>query len=408
MSRFIAYTLAYKGHIYPIIPTLLELKARGHEVLLATGASELAGPEKAGIPVRAAVEETELKREDWREKNPFKGFKRNSRIMQRQLEPTADDLARIIEEHRPDALVLDPMATGAKIAAEAAGLPWADIAASPVFIPTDPPWPGGLGLAPARGPLARLRDRLLLAVLRRILGQSLPPVNRARADRGLEPLEDPLRLVLGGPMVLGFTAEPFEDARDNWSPAARLIGASVWEPEGELPAWFAEEDDRPLILVVTSSLYQQDEKLVRTAFDAFADQPVRVVATMPSGELPEDVPANARVERFLPHSKVMPHTACAICHGGMGTTGKALASGVPVVAVPFGRDQRDVAARLERSGSGVSLLPAKLTPERLRSAVEEARRRRPGAERVAEGFRQAGGARAAADALEELASGKTR
>jgi hypothetical protein len=66
-----------------------------------------------------------------------------------------------------------------------------------------------------------------------------------------------------------------------------------------------------------------------------ADENVYVVATLPSADRGGlRVPANARVEQFLPHGPVLDRAACAVTHGGMGATQKALARGVPVCAVP--------------------------------------------------------------------------
>jgi UDP:flavonoid glycosyltransferase YjiC (YdhE family) len=61
------------------------------------------------------------------------------------------------------------------------------------------------------------------------------------------------------------------------------------------------------------------------------------------------LPANARVERFVPHGLVLDRAVCAVTHGGMGATQKALAHGVPVCAVPFGRDQLAVALRIQEA-----------------------------------------------------------
>ena len=58
-----------------------------------------------------------------------------------------------------------------------------------------------------------------------------------------------------------------------------------------------------------------------------------------------------------------------ICHGGMGITQKALAHGVPVCVVPFGRDQFEFARRVAVARAG-TLLPAKrLTVARLRASL---------------------------------------
>jgi UDP:flavonoid glycosyltransferase YjiC (YdhE family) len=113
-------------------------------------------------------------------------------------------------------------------------------------------------------------------------------------------------------------------------------------------------------------------------------------------------PPNARVERFLPHGPSIARAACVVCHGGQGITQKTLAAGVPPCVVPFSRDQFDVARRVEVADAGVKLHHKRLTPRRLRAAVREAIGKRPGAERVARGFAAAGGAPAAADAVEEM------
>ena len=122
---------------------------------------------------------------------------------------------------------------------------------------------------------------------------------------------------------------------------------------------------------------------------------------MPSGDPGQyDVPANAHVERFLSHGPILERAVCAVTHGGMGATQKALARGVPVCAVPFGRDQFEVARRVEVARAGTRLPARRLSAERLRSKVREAIEMRAGAQRVAAGYRRAGGSVAAADSVE--------
>jgi UDP:flavonoid glycosyltransferase YjiC (YdhE family) len=99
---------------------------------------------------------------------------------------------------------------------------------------------------------------------------------------------------------------------------------------------------------------------------------------------------------------VLERAVCVICHAGMGITQKALAHGVPVVAVPFGRDQPEVARRVAVAQAGVRLPTHRVTPAHLRTAVDTALAMRPGAQRIAEAFAASGGATAAADALEAL------
>ena len=184
------------------------------------------------------------------------------------------------------------------------------------------------------------------------------------------------------PLLLYMTAEPFEYPRSDWPAAVRMVGPCCWEPPGEPPAWL-DEITRPLVLVTTSSEFQDDGRLVRTALDALADEDVQVVATLPAAKLDIHVPANARVEAFISHGPLLERAVCAVTHGGAGATQKALAAGVPVCVVPFGRDQLEVARRVEVANAGARLPAQKLNAERLRSQVRLAITRRDGARRVA-------------------------
>ncbi|NED66054.1 glycosyl transferase, partial [Streptomyces sp. SID10244] len=66
-----------------------------------------------------------------------------------------------------------------------------------------------------------------------------------------------------------------------------------------------------------------------------------------SGRLPDHVVvATARQDEILPDADLV------ICGGGHGMLAKALAAGVPVVTVPGGGDQWELANRVQRQGSG--------------------------------------------------------
>ena len=251
------------------------------------------------------------------------------------------------------------------------------------------------------GFLGKARDALVRkAVLGAVEQAMLPKLNALRAELGLPSVVSADEFLRKAPLMLVATAKPFEYAATNWGPDVLMTGASTWDPPTEEPAWLSAIE-RPIVLVTTSSEFQDDGILVRTALEAFRDEPVHVVATMPAG-IPEglEIPANATVEEFVPHSAVLGRAAVAVTHGGMGSTQKALARGVPVCVVPFGRDQLEVARRVEVSRSGTRLPARRLAPERLRAAVKSAMAMKEGAGRVAAGYAAAGGASAAADAIE--------
>lgn len=100
--------------------------------------------------------------------------------------------------------------------------------------------------------------------------------------------------------------------------------------------------------------------------------------------------------RFVPHGGLLSRAVCVVCHGGMGITQHALAAGVPLVVVPSGRDQLEVARHVDIARAGVRLSPQHLTPHHLRRAVQADVACKPGAERLAVAFQNAGGPVAAA------------
>ena len=166
--------------------------------------------------------------------------------------------------------------------------------------------------------------------------------------------------------------------------------------------------DAPIVLVTTSSEFQDDGRLVGCALEGLANEPVHVVATLPSADPAAFEPtANSHVLPFVPHAAILDRAACAVTHGGMGATQKALARGVPVCVVPFGRDQLEVARRVEVAGAGARLPAKRLSPERLRDRVRQAMRRREGARLVADAYRATGGPTAAADSLEDLVGSRS-
>jgi UDP:flavonoid glycosyltransferase YjiC (YdhE family) len=92
----------------------------------------------------------------------------------------------------------------------------------------------------------------------------------------------------------------------------------------------------------------------------------------------------------------------------MGIVTRSACAGVPMVVVPFGRDQPEVARRVVESGAGIQLKPKELTAERLRESVHTALAMKADAERVARRLDPNGAPARFADAAESLLNGSLR
>jgi UDP:flavonoid glycosyltransferase YjiC (YdhE family) len=402
MARILIYTSPASGHTFPPVPTALELAARGHEVIVRTGAAGIESLRGVGLEAGAVDPRIEaIEVDDWRASNPLSATRRLFAAFARRAEFELPEMQAVIANEAPDLLWIDINCIAASAAAEASGLPWAHYLPYPHPVPARGVPAYGPGLAPPNGLLGRLRDGALNAVNRVAFRSILPPFNQLRRSLGLLPFPRGEDYFLSAALLIQFSAEPFEYHRD-WPANVRLVGPGLWDPPAEDPSWLAGEK-RPIVLLSASTEFQDDGALIEAGLEALTGEPYAVIATTAAHDPARfRVPPNARVERFLPHSPILRRASAVVCHGGMGTTQKALAAGVPVCVVPFLRDQFEIARRVTVAGAGESLRARRLRPDRLRAAVAGAISRQPGAERVAKAFRAAGGPGGAATELERL------
>jgi MGT family glycosyltransferase len=406
MSTYYAYTSPAAGHLFPMIPGLLELQERGHDVHLRTAPALVESARAAGLRNVEGVDPriVELEANDYEASSPKERLTRGLENLMLRGPYEMAQFERDVAALAPDVLLTDMNSYGAVVAAEATGLPWASIQPTLLAYPTDEVPPFGFGLRPIAGPVGRLRNRAMNRLMVGVYSKAMMPgINRLRSDAGLAPLGDAIQHVIRPHRLLVLTGEPLEYPRTGLPAMFRHVGPQIWEPETEAPDWLLEEGD-PWVLVTCSTEYQGDEALARAAIEGLRDEPVRVVVTMADAygaDLP--VAANARVERFVPHRHVLERAGAVVCHGGMGIVQKSVAAGVPLAVVPFGRDQPEVARRVVEAGAGVTLASKRLTPERLRAAVRRAVGMRAGARAAGERLRATGGPARFADEAEELA-----
>ena len=406
MSRFLVYTSPARGHLYPVMGAGIELRRRGHAVHVRTLASEVELVRASGLdaePIAPAIEAREM--DDWRAANPIGALELAMKTFGERGLLELDDVATALQETQADALLVDTNSWGAQAVAEASGLPWATF--QPYFTPLPAPGvpPFGPGLARSSGLPGRVRD----AVLRRLIfskmdGAAMPAVNAMRRCVGLDALVGVRDLLRRPPRVFYFTTEALEYPRAEWPTSFRMVGPATWAPPSEPPAWLADIT-RPIALVTCSTERQSDRGIVEAALTGLPQKGLSVIATGAAygpEEFADAASPHCRVERFLSHDPIVARARVVVCHGGMGITQRALSHGVPVVVVPFGRDQLEVARRVEHAGAGVRLMPRSLNAQTLASAVTEAMSMADGAGRIASAFGASGGSTAVADGLEEL------
>lgn len=396
MSTIVLYCSPARGHLYPMVDVALALRARQHRVVVRALASEAPNLEAAGLEHRAIDPRIEaLPLEDFKGNNPIAQLRHTLGKWAERAPLEVEDLGA----DEADFLLVDANALGACAAAEASSKPWA------MFLPYCLPVPSrdapafGPGFLPPTHALDRLRDELVWWVQGLAASGPLAPVAALRGRLGLPARFDMVSHFRGAPCVIYRSAEPFDYPRRDWPANVCAVGPGLWAPPGAVPEWLGAMP-RPRMLVSVSTEFQDDGAIVEAALAGLDHQ--GLVVTTAAIDPARFSSATVRVERFLPHAQVVPEVDLVVTHGGMGTTQRALAAGVPLVVVPWGRDQLESARRVEVAGAGVFLPRAKLSPASLAAAAGSALGMRAGAERVAAAFRGAGGAERAADRIEAL------
>jgi MGT family glycosyltransferase len=351
---------------------------RGHDVRVLADAVLAPDVESTGAehvawdraPQRPDLSPQSMLIQDWDAKTPFEAFARaRDGVMVGPAAGFAADVRSELQRRPADVVVGNLFLFGAQIGAEAEGVPFAFLVSNLLSFPGSGTPPLGPGFKLARGPLGRARDATLNRVMARLFDKGLDQLNAVRRANGLDPIESVLENFERADRLLLMTSRAFEYESFTPPPNVRVVGPRLDDPVWA-GAWSPPPGDAPLVLVGMSSTYMDHADTLERVATALGALRVRgLVTTGPSIPVEAiDAPPNVTVVQRAPHSEVLRHASAVVTHAGHGTVIKALAAGVPVVAMPLGRDQLDNAARVAHHGAGLRLKP-KAKPEAIAKAV---------------------------------------
>jgi MGT family glycosyltransferase len=378
-GRFLLAVIDGGGTLPPALGLAAELVRRGHSVDVVADPTAERSARAAGCdftPWQTAprfdtvADQTALIAELERG-SPVRQFAAaRDRLLVGPAAAYADDLAAAVADRSPDALLVEGAVPGILIGAVASGLPTAALMPNIYLRPT-PGMPVALsGWLPGAGPMSRARDALARAVLRLVLGRVRPGLNAVLAARGQPPISDMFELLDRCAQVLVMTSPTFDFQSPHIPANVHFVGPQLDDPDWAAAGDWQPDGDGPLVLVATSSIFQDQTDLLRRAAAALGQLPVRGLVTTGRAVSPDAVPAprNVRVVRAAPHSVVLDVAAVVVTHAGHGSVLKTLAAGVPLVCMPMGRDQKDNTVRVLRLGAGVRVAKS-ASPDRIAAAV---------------------------------------
>jgi UDP:flavonoid glycosyltransferase YjiC (YdhE family) len=386
-----------QGCWYPAVGLVLELRARGHQVVGLSGRS--VAPALAALGIELRTDENPPWPPDT---GPGVGPAGDlGQALRRKIHIAGVHrarVARLLRDERFDLVLADGFRLGAGFAADEAGIPWASYIHHQFDDGTT-----------SEGLVQMWWDRFRPDVPLRQTFVDWWRTLREELGMGPEPLPDTqatwwnqsahATLVLGLPELLGHRTP---------APAfVHHVGPSLWDgPPTPAPAWLAELGaGGPAVLVALSAGTDEDAGTLAAAAEAARDRGVQVVATLSiRRELPV-LPDGVDVALHIPHGLVLPRVSSVVATGGLGTVTRTACAGLPAVLVPRANDQFLVAEAAVSAGMAVSVAPDDADRERLGYALDLAltdRRLAAAAGRLREASARYDAPVAAADILESL------
>ncbi|WP_395725882.1 nucleotide disphospho-sugar-binding domain-containing protein [Nakamurella sp.] len=288
---------------------------------------------------------------------------------------TARRVLAVVDDVRPDHIIVDHLAFSARLALVAAGVPHADVVLGhPSALPVGaevygypPAWPAAFtpdpeGLAALHRRCEQVRGAFTAewnAALE-VLAPRLGPSDDAFTEHGDQ-------------VLLNYPAALHDPARTPLLPPHAFLGSAVRDQPAppDVAGWLAADPSTPVVYVSFGSFLSVRADVLARVADALRALPVRVALAVGSADpaVLGDLPASWLVREFLPQVALLEHTAVAVTHGGNNSVTEALTAGVPMLVLPFSTDQFAGAAAVVEAGVGLALDPNAASPEEIGAAV---------------------------------------
>ncbi|MHC4925384.1 MAG: glycosyltransferase, partial [Planctomycetota bacterium] len=380
MSRIVMATFGSYGDVFPYLALGRELRARGHQPVLATAEAYRGHAEKSGIEFRPMRPNVSL--DDRKLITRCMDPKRGAQVIVTEIVvPALRDSYADLEAatEGADLLLSHVLTYAAPILGEKKKLPWMATVLSPMVFCSayEPPAFAPIPWLASLGPMGPGFNGFLLRVLKRISKSWSDPIRAFRAELDLPDTGDPMfegQFSPHGNMAL--FSELFGASQRDWPSPTITCGFPFHDedfgpPDPDLEA-FLEAGSRPVVFTLGSAAVQVLGTFWEEALKAIRATGRRAVfvAGPEVGKFAAGGETIMAV-REAPFHRLFPRASAVVHPGGVGTTAQALRAGAAQVVVPFSNDQFDNGNRVEHMRCGVRLR-GQVTGESRAAALESA------------------------------------
>jgi MGT family glycosyltransferase len=420
-KRIVIATLGSYGDIHPYMAIAMELRARGHQPVIATSELYREKMEAAGLkfaPIRPHLPPPEEQDQSMMEKvmHPRSG---SGFLMNEMLFPFVrggyEDLLRAVD--RADLLLTHPISFSGPLVAQKTGIPWVSSVLAPAsfFSAYDPPVP----------PFWQWMRHVQIFGPR-VVAAFFNQVKKVYRNEHYEQFREELGLpdrgnpVFGGQhsptLILALFSELFAQRQPDWPPQVHITGFAFYDGRKELEmppelARFLEAGPPPIVFTLGTSAVWVARDFYRESIAAAKILGRRAVLLIGDdrNEPQESLPPEIIAVNYAPFEALLPRACAMVHHGGVGTTSQGLRAGIPTLIVPFAFDQPDNAAHAARLGGSRTLPRSKYRATRVATELDMLLIKRDyavKANEVGKLLRQERGAKVASDLIEQVLQGE--
>lgn len=386
MKKIVFFCIPAHGHTNPTLGVVRELVDRGHRVVYYSYEMFRDKIEAAGatfFPCDAY--DMEMKLTPTETAQLGNDLALSAKVLVETTLALDEVVCREVKKLQPDCIVADSMAVWGKAVALKLGIPFVSSTTTFAFN------------RHSAGIMPQSPGELLRMLI------SMPRANcqvKRLKDRGY-PVKTMLDIISNDSSThtIVYTSEAFQPCSDTFPREYySFVGPSIRNA-----VTMMEKKREKLVYISMGTVNNDMLLLYRSCINAFADSPYQVILSVGDrvdvgmlGNPPENISVYPQVDQIA----VLEKADVFLTHCGMNSVSEALYYGVPLVMLPKTAEQKGVATRVSQLGAGIFL--QKDNPEAILRSVETVLHDgvyRENAEKISRGFRQSGGAPAAADKI---------
>ena len=388
MAKIVFFCIPAHGHTNPTLGVVRELIARGHQVWYYSYDFLREKIESTGATFVSCDDfdkQQHLDAKDAARLGSDLAF--STQILVETTLALDDAVFKDMRNQQPDCIVADSMAVWGKAVALKLEIPFVSSTTTFAFNQHS----------------AKVMKQSPMQLLRMLI--SMPKINRQirRLQRRGYPIHSILDIISNdeNTHTIVYTSPEFQPCADTFSEKYAFVGPSIRPPQTVV-----KKRREKLVYLSMGTVNNDMLPFYQLCIREFVKREEHVILSV-GNQVPMasfgPLPSHVEVHPYVDQIGVLSQADVFITHCGMNSVSEGLYFGVPLVLLPQTPEQEGVARRVLELGAGIR--PKGLEPDEILQAVDKLLTLptyRENAATIAAGFHQCGGAKAAADKIEQV------